>query len=77
MKVKILKTTVASGHIVQAGQSVDLKDDEAKTLIRMGKAELHQKKSSNKKPDPPDQSTAKASNGEKDGDDNGDNKGTA
>jgi len=38
MKVKIERSTVANGQVVEAGQVVDLPKAEAMLLIRMGKA---------------------------------------
>lgn len=38
MKVKIIRSTVASGFRVEAGKTYDLCDYDASTLIRMGKA---------------------------------------
>lgn len=40
MKVKILKNTVASGYVCEAGKTIDLSDKDAHTLIAMGKAEI-------------------------------------
>lgn len=39
MRVKILRTTVASGYRCEAGKEYDLSEDDATLLIRMGKAE--------------------------------------
>jgi len=41
MKVKILRTTVASGYRVESGKNYDLSDYDADLLIRMGKAEIY------------------------------------
>ena len=38
MKVKIIKTTIASGELVYAGKIYDLSDKDAKILLAMGKA---------------------------------------
>lgn len=38
MKVKILRTTVADGGFVRAGDVVTISDSDAKTLILLGKA---------------------------------------
>lgn len=38
MKIKILRTTVASTGFVRAGDVVDLPEADAKTLILLGKA---------------------------------------
>ena len=39
MKVKILRNTNASGQSVEKGKEYDISDDDARILIRMGKAE--------------------------------------
>lgn len=38
MKIKILKTTVANGGFVRAGDVLELSDSDAKALILLGKA---------------------------------------
>lgn len=40
MKILILKSTVADGRPVQAGQVEDVSDSDARILLRMGKATL-------------------------------------
>ena len=53
-KVKILRDTVASGFDVKAGKEYELDEDDALTLIRMGKAvpvEAKTKKADNREAD--------------------------
>lgn len=38
MKIKILRTTVANGGFVRAGEVVELPEGDAKSLILLGKA---------------------------------------
>lgn len=38
MKIKILRTTVANSKFVRAGEIVEVPDEDAKTLILLGKA---------------------------------------
>ena len=38
MKIKIIRTTVASGKRVEAGKSYDVSDRDADILTKMGKA---------------------------------------
>lgn len=38
MKIKILRTTVANGGFVRAGDVVEVPDSDAKSLILLGKA---------------------------------------
>ena len=40
MKILILKSTIADGRPVQAGQVEDVSDSDARILLRMGKATL-------------------------------------
>ena len=40
MKILILKSTVADGLFVQAGQVIDAPESDARLLVRMGKASL-------------------------------------
>lgn len=40
MKILILKSTMADGRPVQAGQVEDVSDTDARILLRMGKASL-------------------------------------
>lgn len=44
MKVEILRNTVASGYVCEVDQVVDLSDEDANLLIRMGKAKPAQEK---------------------------------
>lgn len=39
MQVKILRSTIADGVHVEAGDTVDISDKDARLLLRMGKAE--------------------------------------
>ena len=53
-KVKITRSTVAGGFDCKAGQTVELNEDDALTLIRMGKAvpvDSKAKKSDNREAD--------------------------
>ncbi len=38
MKILILQTTIADGNVVEAGKVYDIRDDEAKFLIMLGRA---------------------------------------
>jgi len=38
MKIKIVKTTVCGGVTVKAGKTVEATDEDAKELLRVGKA---------------------------------------
>lgn len=39
MQVKILRTTIADGQVVRAGQVYDLSDADARALLQLGKAQ--------------------------------------
>lgn len=39
MQVKILRTTIADGQVVRAGQVYDLSEADARLLLQLGKAE--------------------------------------
>lgn len=39
MQVKILRTTIADGQVVRAGQVYDLSDADARLLLQIGKAQ--------------------------------------
>lgn len=39
MQVKILRTTIADGQVVRAGQVYDLSDADARLLVQLGKAQ--------------------------------------
>ena len=38
MKIKVLRGTVADGRVLDIGEIADVSDEDAKTLIQMGKA---------------------------------------
>jgi len=48
MKVKIFKDTVGGGKRLSAGKTCDLPDDDARILIRMGRAEMVMSKAEKK-----------------------------
>lgn len=57
MKIKILRTTVASGEVVRAGGVVEVSDADAKTLILLGKAVAAEGKMAHIEPEPEELTT--------------------